>query len=91
MALFVAIVNTMQFRCPERLPAKLRDWLWLPEPLRSLRPYDTYIFAPLGAQLGKCCKCCVKDDAVPLKDLKGQAKEQAASTDELAKAAERMA
>jgi solute carrier family 34 (sodium-dependent phosphate cotransporter) len=89
--LFVAIVNTMQFRCPERLPAKLRDWLWLPEPLRSLRPYDRYIFAPLGAQLGKCCKCCKQDDAVPLKDLKGQAKEQAASTDELAKAAERMA
>ena len=91
VALFVAIVNTMQLRCPERLPAKLRDWLWLPEPLRSLAPYDTYIFAPLGAQLGKCCKCCAKDDAVPLKDLKGQAKEQAASTDELAKAAERMA
>ena len=89
--LFVAIVNTMQFRCPERLPAKLRDWLWLPEPLRSLRPYDRYIFAPLGAQLGKCCKCCKQDDAVPLKDLKGQAKVQAASTDELAKAAERMA
>ena len=68
VALFVAIVNTMQFRCPERLPAKLRDWLWLPEPLRSLAPYDKYFFAPLGAQLGKCCKCFKKEEVVPTKE-----------------------
>ena len=84
VAIFVGVVNVMQSRYPERLPEKLRDWLWLPEPLRSLRPYDTYIFAPLGAHLGKCCKCFVKDDAEPLTELKGQAKEQAASTEQMA-------
>ena len=81
MAIFVGVVNVMQSRYPERLPEKLRDWLWLPEPLRSLRPYDTYIFAPLGAQFGKICKCCAKDDAEAT-ELK--AKEQAASTEQMA-------
>ncbi len=92
-ALFVAIVNTLQFRCPHYLPEKLRTWLWLPEPMRSLRPYDKYVFAPLGNWLSKCCSCFKSKEStsVPLKDVKGQAKELPANPDELAKAAERMA
>jgi sodium-dependent phosphate cotransporter len=92
-ALFVAIVNSLQSRCPRYLPEKLRTWLWLPEAMRSLRPYDTYVFAPLGNSLSKCCSCfkSVESTSRPLKDVKGQAKELPANPDELAKAAERMA
>ena len=52
--IFVAIINTMQNKCRSRIhPAKLRSWEWLPEPLRSLRPYDN--------MLRKCCRCgCCK-------------------------------
>ena len=91
-ALFVAIVNSLQSRCPRYLPEKLRTWLWLPEAMRSLRPYDTYVFAPLGNSLSKCCSCFKSKESTsrPLKDVKGQAKELPANPDELAKAAERL-
>ena len=84
-AVFVGTVNVMQARFPERLPHKLRTWAWLPEPLRSLRPYDEHIFAPLG----RVCICCrtAKSTAVELKNVKA---ELAPSNSELAIAAERM-
>ena len=43
VAVFVTVVNVLQTRYPERLPHKLRTWTWLPEPMRSLRPYDEHI------------------------------------------------
>ena len=84
-AVFVGFVNVMQARFPERLPHKLRTWAWLPEPLRSLRPYDEHIFAPMG----RFCICCktAKSTSVELKNVKA---ELAPSNLELAIAAERM-
>jgi len=41
--LTLCIVNVMQKRCPKYLPGFARTWKWLPEPLRSLRPYDMCI------------------------------------------------
>ena len=57
LAAFVAVVNVLQFRRPAWLHPTLRTWLWLPEPLRSLRPYDQYYFAPLGNYFARCCTC----------------------------------
>ena len=85
VALFVGGVNVMQKRCPEKLPLKLQTWAWLPEPLRSLRPYDEHVFQPLG----RVCTCCKvgKSKTVELKNVKA---ELAPSNSELAIAAERM-
>ena len=84
LAVFVTLVNVLQARRPEWLPHKLRTWAWLPEPLRSLRPYDEHIFAPLG----RFCICCktvkAKRDSVELKNVKA---ELAPSNSELASAA----
>merc|ERR1711915_1163049 len=44
------IINIMQAKCPRILPPFLRTWMWLPEPLRSLDPYDRF-FMSLA-----CCK-----------------------------------
>merc|ERR1711998_416315 len=55
---FVGAVNWLQARHPEKLPEKLRTWAWLPEPLRSLEPYDKYIFGPAGKKLGVMCTAC---------------------------------
>merc|ERR1711998_248911 len=65
IALFIVIVNVMQTRCPQMLPQKLQTWQWLPEPLRSLEPYDKYIFGPLG----RVCVCCKKKE-VELETIK---------------------
>jgi len=62
IALFVSAVNTLQARSPDKLPAKLQTWEWLPEPLRSLEPYDKHIFGPLG-KMCICCKSCQKDES----------------------------
>jgi len=43
LCLMMCIVNFMQKRCPKYLPAFARTWKWLPEPMRSLRPYDICI------------------------------------------------
>jgi len=44
------IMNILQAKCPQILPPVLRNWMWLPEPLRSLDPYDRF-FMSLA-----CCK-----------------------------------
>ncbi|KAK3860223.1 hypothetical protein Pcinc_033714 [Petrolisthes cinctipes] len=43
VSVFVFVVNVMQSRCPRFLPSILRTWLWLPLPLRSLKPYDNIL------------------------------------------------
>jgi len=58
--IFVGVVNTMQARCVERLPEKLRTWDFLPEYLRSLEPIDRLICMPLGAAIGRVCCSCKK-------------------------------
>merc|ERR1712022_41482 len=59
--LFVVIVNTLQTRKPDVLPAILKDWSFLPEPMRSLAPMDRILCQPLNAV---CCaplaKVCCK-------------------------------
>merc|ERR1719453_1616474 len=59
--LFAVIVNTLQTRKPDVLPAILKDWSFLPEPMRSLAPMDRILCQPLNAV---CCapmaKICCK-------------------------------
>jgi len=59
--LSVSTINWLQRRFPEKLPEKLRTWEWLPAPLRSLEPYDKYIFGPLG-KVCACCKACKEQE-----------------------------
>jgi len=42
---FAIIMNILQAKCPQILPRVLRDWMWLPEPLRSLDPYDRFFMS----------------------------------------------
>jgi hypothetical protein len=51
----VLIINLLQEKKSEILPNILKNWKFLPEPLRSLEPYDKIIFKYLF-----CCKCCKK-------------------------------
>jgi len=59
----IAVIKIMQNYCPMRMHPKMRNWKWLPEPLRSL--------APLNKVVTRCCynekcincrrKCCGGD------------------------------
>lgn len=51
IVLLIAVIKIMQKKCPARLPSVLQNWKWLPEPMRSLAPYDR-VFAG--------CSCCQK-------------------------------
>jgi len=62
LLLFIGIVNVLQKRRPMWLPTILRDWTFLPLPLRSLEPYDRVVSACLCCKKGesttKGCCCC---------------------------------
>lgn len=45
----------MQRKYPKMLPDFLKDWKFLPEPLRSLKPYDRVI-----TKYFLCLPCCKK-------------------------------
>lgn len=47
----IVAINYLQDHYPNRLPRRLRDWEWLPEPMHSLEPYNSLILR---------CKCCKK-------------------------------
>lgn len=47
----VTIIKILQKKKPSVLPPVMRNWKWLPEPLRSLAPYDR--------QFARCA-CCNK-------------------------------
>lgn len=49
----IMIINIFQNKCPNVLPTILQNWMFLPEHLRSLEPYDKLI-----AKYLMCCKCC---------------------------------
>uniref|UniRef100_F6TQU2 Uncharacterized protein n=1 Tax=Ciona intestinalis TaxID=7719 RepID=F6TQU2_CIOIN len=51
---FVTVTNLLQTHRPQWLPAVLRSWKFLPEWMRSLRPYDTFFTKYL------LCQCCCK-------------------------------
>lgn len=55
----IVVINIFQAKQPNLLPEILRDWTFLPEPMRSLRPYDKPI-ASCGNWCAKCswCDCC---------------------------------
>jgi sodium-dependent phosphate cotransporter len=58
--LFVTIVNLLQARKPEVLPAVLQTWAFLPECMRSLKPFDRVICGPLDKM---CCAWWAKRQA----------------------------
>ena len=51
--IFAAIVaiNYLQDHYPNRLPKRMRDWEWLPEPMHGLEPYNNLFLK---------CACCKK-------------------------------
>jgi len=69
IGLFTSAINWLQARHPEKLPEKLRTWAWLPEPLRSLEPYDKHIFGPLG-KMCIFCKACKQEETKAEAELK---------------------
>ncbi|XP_047444277.1 solute carrier family 34 member 2b [Mugil cephalus] len=64
LVIFVIIVNVMQSRWPRYLPKGLRNWNFLPLPMRSFAPWDTVVTSTLGfcgrhcCCWCKCCRCC---------------------------------
>lgn len=57
LVVVVVIINVLQSKKPDWLPKKIRTWDFLPEPLRSLRPYDQLIWKFVSIW-GRYCKCC---------------------------------
>lgn len=53
--LIILIIKLLQKKRPHCLPPKMRNWKWLPEPLRSLAPYDRFLMRITGN-----CYCCRK-------------------------------
>ena len=58
--ILVIILNVLQNRCHDKLPAVLRNWNFLPEYLHSLAPYDRLI-QKLISITKRCCPCCCTD------------------------------
>ncbi|XP_018672441.2 sodium-dependent phosphate transport protein 2B-like isoform X2 [Ciona intestinalis] len=58
---FVTVTNLLQTHRPNWLPAVLRSWKFLPEWMRSLRPYDNFFTKYLLCQC--CCKPPVDSDS----------------------------
>ena len=59
----VAVINALQAKKPEWLPAKLRSWAFLPKWMRSLEPVDNVITSV-------CCTCCKANNAVSYDEVK---------------------
>lgn len=53
--LIVLIIKLIQNKRPNCLPKKLKNWKWLPLPLRSLEPFDRALMKVTGN-----CFCCRK-------------------------------
>lgn len=53
LVIFIIVLNVLQSRAPQVLPSCMRTWDFLPEPLRSLAPYDRAITSCSA----KCAKC----------------------------------
>ena len=50
----IVIINIIQAKKQEWLPGRLKNWEWLPKPLRSLDPYDQKI-GQLKEKIGNLC------------------------------------
>ncbi|KAK3595937.1 hypothetical protein CHS0354_032446 [Potamilus streckersoni] len=55
IVVIVTVIKFIQAKKPGILPRKLQDWKWLPEPLRSLEPYDRAVM-----RTTRNCICCRK-------------------------------
>ncbi|XP_067681672.1 sodium-dependent phosphate transport protein 2C-like [Haliotis asinina] len=55
IVIIILIVKLIQKKRPSCLPPKYQNWKWLPEPMRSLRPYD-------NVMQRVCCPCLLSDD-----------------------------
>ncbi|KAL4238206.1 hypothetical protein ACF0H5_002918 [Mactra antiquata] len=55
LLILVLIIKLIQNKWPSCLPVKLRNWKWLPKPLRSLEPMDRALMGVTGN-----CYCCRK-------------------------------
>jgi len=58
VAASIFLINCLQKKRPEWLPAKLQNWEFLPKWLTSLEPLDRVFCAPLGALFTRTCACC---------------------------------
>ena len=60
ICIFVFVMKIIQRRCPTCLPAKLRNWKWLPVYFRSLEPMDRGLVMITGnCYCCRKCGCCV--------------------------------
>ena len=59
--LIVIIINILQRKKPQWLPKRLKDWKFLPRPLRSFGFYDHFA-TMLIRKLGCFCRCCRKKE-----------------------------
>lgn len=53
LIIIVAIIKVLQAKRPQLLPVKMRNWKFLPEWMRSLRPLDNVL-----KKIFHCCSCC---------------------------------
>ena len=60
LIILIGIINLLQSKAPRVLPRFLKDWKFLPEPCRSLDPYDRVFRKVFGR-----CSCCkqIPDDS----------------------------
>ena len=56
LLILVIVINLLQKKNPAILPSFLRTWKWLPEFMRSLRPYDKICCKIVEAPLSCCTK-----------------------------------
>ncbi|KAM9818684.1 sodium-dependent phosphate transport protein 2B-like [Syngnathus typhle] len=61
LLIIIIIINVLQKRKPECLPAALRSWDFLPLWAHSLEPWDKVV-AVFTAKCCCCCKCCNSDE-----------------------------
>ena len=61
----IIVINIIQDKRPHWLPQKLRSWeaLGIPEPLRSLAPYDRFFI-----RMRECCPCAKDAKTSPEED-----------------------
>jgi len=64
LVILIIIINVVQSYKPSILPKILKDWTFLPKPLRSLEPIDNLI-----TSLFSCCTICGKKKDKDLKEL----------------------
>lgn len=60
----IVLINILQAKAPRALPKVLRDWTFLPKPLRSLQPYDEPM-KRIGTCCSNCCHSCPCCDKAP--------------------------